>query len=266
MQLARILGSNYPYRTNIPVYDAALLADGELVMRHASWASGTSKYYITAYTGANTEAEDSIGVLQASSTKVKDSKENDKFYKIGSDGIPDAAISAGGNFLPCIVNPEATYFAFYDQTDAKSCTHAETAETTWQITSLEDNIDGGWLFTTDQADSSATYVGKIRYIKASASGSITCTAITVDTSTDYVKVLPIGHRLTGLNAEATGLTTTAAAGSGVYLDIMENWISHSALPREKMRFWDHDASDNLSNLVVEAEIVQLRHCYRAVVA
>jgi hypothetical protein len=270
MQLSRIHGSNYPYKMNVPVYDAATLVDGEMVMRHGSWHSSETKYYITAYTGANTEAEDSIGVLQASAANVQQVAnglgENDQFYKIGTDDIPDAAISAGGNFLPCVTNPGARYYAFYDQTDAQSCDNAESAETAWVIGSLEDNIDGGWLFTTDQADSSATYVGLLRYLTASAAGTATVAAVTVDTDTDYCKVLPLGHRLCGLNAESTGLTTTAAASSAVFLEVVENYLTHSASASEEMRYWDHDNLADLKRLKVEGEVVQLRHCWRAVVA
>ena len=267
MELARILGSNYPYKLNVPVCDAAALAEGEMVMRHGSWHSGENKFYITAYTSANTEAEDTIGVLCTSDAKAATHKENSDLYKIGSDGIADAAISAGGNFLPAIVNPEATYFCFYDQTAAQSCTTAISASTTWTITSLEDNIDGGWLFTTAQTDSATTYGGKLRYAAASASGSITTSvAVTVDTSTDFCKAFPIGHRITGLNAAATGFLTTIAAETGIYLEVIENWVEHSGSPKRAMRQWWHKGLDGLTNLKVEAEIVQLRHAWRAVVA
>ena len=268
MQLARIMSNNYPYRTYIPVYDAGAFVGGELVMRHASWHGGANKFYIEAYTNDNVEAEDSIGVLLMSTADGYASKENAKLYGLTAGTTTAVAISAGGNYLEAIVNPDATYFANYTAADAKSCTTAITASTTWTITSLEDNIDGGWLFTTNAADSSATYSGLIRYAAASASGSITtATAVTVDTSTDFVKVLPVGHRLTGLNTASTGLTTTIAAEDGVYLDIRENWITHSASGgRRPLRYWEHKGLDNLDQLKVEGEIVQLRHCFRAVVA
>lgn len=266
MELARIMSGNYPYRTYIPVYDAATLVAGEMVMRLAAWDSSANKYYITAYTGANTEAEDSVGILLVGSTDAYASKENAKLYNMAS-ATPSRSCDTGNNFLEAVVNPDATYYAFYDQTDAKSCSTAISASTTWTITSLEDNIDGGWLFTTTQADASATYDGLLRYLTASASGSCTVdSAVTVDTSTDYVKVLPIGHRLTGLNAESTGLTTTAAACSGIYLDVRENFLTHDAKPRMPLRKWNDQAGNGLKNIKVEAELVQLRHCYRAVVA
>lgn len=267
MELARIVGSNYPYKMNVPVYQsAAVMLDGEMIMRHGTWLTDLYKYYITAYVASNAEADDALGVLQAGSAKVADSKENAQFYKIGSDTYPDADIADGGNYLPCIVNPHAAYFAFYDQTTAKSCTAAETAETTWEIALLEDNISGGWLFTTDQADANATYVGKLRYIKTSpAAGSITCSAVTVDTSTDFCKVIPVGQRLTSLNTDATGLQTEIAAGDSVFLEPVENWISHSGSPEVQMRYWDHDNLDGLQDLKVRAEVMMVKHCWLDVV-
>ncbi len=264
MQLARLLGGNYPYRTYIPVYDASDLSDGELLMR-ASTFTGATGYYITAYTSDNVEAEDSIGITLSSSEAAYASKENAKLYNLAS-AVPSRDASTGFNFMEAIVNPDATYFAFHDQTTAKSVTTASTS-TTFTVASLEDNIDGGWIYTTDGTDSAATYAGSLRYISAAAAGSCTTTALTVDTSSDFIKVLPIGHRLTGLNAEATGMTTAIAAETGVYLTIRENWITHAASAgRELMRKWNHDSLDGLSNVLIEAEIAQLRHCYRAVVA
>lgn len=267
MELARIIGSNYPYILNVPVLESGAIAEGEMMMRHATWNSENTKYYISAYTSDNVEAEDTVGITQTSAVKAAAHKENAALYAIGSDGLPNATIAEGGNFLPCVVNPEATYFAFYDQTVAKSCTTVISASTTWTITSLEDNIQGGWLFTTDDTDANATYPGLLEYVEESpAAGSATmAVAVTVDTNTDFVKVLPIGHRLTGLNAAATGMTTAIAAETGVYLDILENWVSHSGSPKVRLRFWNHKGLRNLTQLKVDAELVQLRHCWNATV-
>ena len=266
MELARTFSGNYPFKANVPVYDAALLATDELVMRFATWHSGVSKFYITAYTASSAEAVDALGVLECGAVNAGDNKDNNTFYRIGTDDIPDAAISVGGNFLPCIINPDACYFAEYDQTDAIDQTGAVSASTTWAITSLEDNIDGGWLFTTKQKSSTATYSGLIRYATASAAGNITAdSAVTVDTSTDVVKVLPIGHRLNGLNAEATGLTTTAAASSAVQLDLRENYIQWQGSPEMELRYWNHRGMSDLGGLRVRGEVILLDHCYRQVV-
>jgi len=266
MHLSKEVGGNYPLRLNVPVYDAALIDLGELLMRHASWA-GTNKYYITAYSGADTEAEDTIGISQAKSTDLDDHKENSRFYKIGSDGYPDAAVSAGGNFMPVIANPHALYMAAYDQADAVSHTHAESG-TAITITSIEDNIDGGWIYTTDGTDSSATYEGELRYITADDGTDLTVdSTLTVDTSSDFIKLLPIGHRLVGLNAEATGLTSTAAASSTVYLEIVENWGKWRSAPTHPLRYWNDKGLSGLGGKLAtfSAEIAQLKHCWHYVV-
>lgn len=269
MNPARLLGGNVPFVLNVPVYDATTLVKGELVMRHASWGNEDYTYYITAYTGAATEAEDSLGILQASSADAYASKENAKLYNMAS-AVPSRGTGAGNNFLPAIVNPDATYFAFYDQTTAISVTTASTS-TTVTITSLEDDIDGAWLYTTEGTDSAATYKGLLRYLTASASGSCTIdSAATIDTSTDVIKILPLGHRTTELNTASTGLMTSAAGSStpGVFLDIMENWGRWASAPTHALRYWNDKGLSGLGGKLAtfEAEIVQLRHCYRAVVA
>lgn len=267
MELARILTGNFPLQaTAIPVYDAALLADGELLMRHASWHSGENKFWITAYTAGATEAEDTIGITRGSSTGIYNQmEENSSHYHLTSTA-PSVAISAGGNYMPAIINPHATYYAFWDQTDAINCSTAVSASTSWTLTSLENNIDGGWLYTTDGADSSATFVGELRYLTASAAGSCTAdSAITVDTSTDVIKMVPVGHRLVDLNAEATGLSTTAAASSTIYLEILENWITNGSHPREAMNYYDHKGLSGANPAIFYGEIIQLKHAYRAVV-
>ena len=266
MILSKTIGGNYPLKMNIQVYDAALLQKGELVMRHASWHAA-NKYYISAYVAGVTEAEDTIGVLEAGSVDATASKENGQIWHMNADALPDQSTSTGCNFLPAIVNPDAIYFAEYDQTDAVNQSVAVTASTAWACTTWEDNIDGAWLFTTTAADSAATYAGKLRYAVASAGGTVTTgVAVTVDTSTDVVKVLPSGHRITTLNAEATGLSTEIAAGDSIYLEVIENYVEFSGSPSVPLRYWKHKGLDGLKGLRVQAEIVQLRHAWRAVVA
>ena len=272
MELARLMGGNYPFKANIPVYDAATLAYGELVMRHATWHSNDEKYYISAYVATSaTEAEDTVGIIDACSVNASENKDNRNVYRIGVHSaawgvLPDGVAVDGWNFLPAIVNPDATYFAEYDQTDAINQTGAVAASTAWAVTNLEDDIEGAWLFTTRQASSTATYPGKLRYGTASAAGTLTVgVAVTVDTLTDIVKVLPIGHRLVALNAEATGLTTTAAAASTIYLEIRENYVQWQGSPEMEMRKWLHDGLDGLGGLRCRGEIIQLKHAYRQVV-
>ncbi len=263
MHLSRELGGNYPFRLNVPVLESALVDLGELMMRHTSWASSATKYYHTAYSAATTEAEDTIGVSQARSSDLANHPENNAFYKIGSDGLPNATNEEGSNFMPVIANPHALYYAFYDQADAISITTG-AATTTLTVSSLENHIDSGWMYTTDGTDSSATYVGSLRYLTASASGTATMdSADTTDTSSDIILLLPIGHRLTQLNAESTGLGTTAAAGAGLFLEVVENYGTWRSAPTHMLRFWNDKGLDGLGGKIArfEAEIVQLKHTW-----
>jgi len=268
MHLSKLMAGNYPFRTNVPAYDAALLDLGEMLMRHATMHQAAAGYYITAYTSSNAEAEDSIGICQAKSTDLVDHPENAALYGINADGLCDKTASTGFNFMPVIANPHAIYFAFYDQAAAQSCTHAENG-TAITITSIEDHLDGGWIYTTDGTDSSATYSGKLRYITADDGTDLTVdSTLQVDTSSDFIKIFPIGSRITGLNAAATGFLTTIAAETGIYLEVIENYGKWRQAPTHNLRYWNDKGLDGLGGKIAtfEAEIVQLRHCWHAVVA
>lgn len=95
----------------------------------------------------------------------------------------------------------------YDQTDTMAV--ASTSTTTVTITSLEDNIDGSWLYAV-----SGTGAGRLAFLTASASGSATSkTATGWDSTTVVIKILRFGHQLAKLNTAATKIGTDAAAGS-----------------------------------------------------
>ena len=267
MYLTQMLAGNFPFRTNVQAYDSALLDLGELLMRAATM-TGATGYYQTAYVGNNTEAEDTIGICQARSSDLVNHKENARFYSINSDGLPDKDASTGFNFMPVIANPEATYMAFYDQSDAVSFTHAENG-TAITITSIEDHLDGGWIYTTDGADADATYVGELRYITADDGTDLTVdSTLQVDTSSDFIKLVPWSHRFVGLNAEATGITSAAAASSTVFLEVIENYGRWRQAPTHKLRYWNDKGLSGLGGKIAifEAEIVQLKHCWRAIVS
>ena len=270
MQLARLLGGNVPYVCNIPVYDTGVMYKGQLVMRHANFHDQEYKQYINAYVSTSaTEAEDTIGILQANSADAYASKENAKLYNFSSTLCNSRVATTGFNWLPAIVNPDATYFAYYDQTLAKSCTTAVAASTTWVITLLEDDIEGAWLYTTEGTDSAATYKGKLRYLTVSSSGTTTIdSAVTVDTSTDFIKLLPIGHRFCPLNVTATGMNTIIAVATTVFLEVIENWGRWESAPTHALRYWNDKGLEGLGGKLAtfEAEIVQLCHTWSRVVA
>lgn len=267
MELARVLGSNYPYKTYVPVYDGTILAEGELLIRSSAMHQAATKYYLTGYAGSSAEGDDALGITCASSTASYASKENTLQFNLAS-AVPSKTASTGLNFMEAIVNPDACYFAFYDQADAVSHTHAE-AGTAITITSIEDHLDGGWIYSTDGTDSSATNAGQLRYITADDGTDLTVDSTYIcATTSDFIKILPIGHRFVGLNAEATGITSAAAASSTVTLENRENWISGPAFGgRKLMRYWNHKGLDGLGgkDVKIEGEIIMLRHCWKDIV-
>ncbi len=243
MRFAKMLNGGVPVVMDVPVYDSSSLAHGELVMRGAHGGT-TNSYYITAYTGNNTEAVAALGVLQETPSSVTKNASN------------------GFNYAKCIINPNAVYLAEYFQTSGNiiNATNASTS-TTVTITNLEDNIDGGWLYATDRVDSDATSAGSLRYLTASASGSCTIdSALTVDTTTDFIKILPVSHRLTALSSDALGLKSQAAAGSGVSLHILENYILKGGV-YAPLRYSEHAGLDGLDTATTKffAAIVLLDH-------
>lgn len=270
MTLARILDGNYPYITNVPVYDGAALVAGEMIMEDANFQSDATRYYITAAGATTAEAEQALGVLQAGDDDALASKENSKAYGINADSLPDDTAAEGFNFLPCIVNPEALYFAFIDQADAVSCTSTVSASTTFTLTAVQQDTDAGWVYTTAVTDTSATNSGQLRYITEDSTNYLTvATAVTADSSTDIVWVFPIGFDSIGLNAEATGIrpggtgATPALSASGTTdIKVFEQWITHAHAPKHKLRYWNDKGLDNLDKVQLEQEIVMFVHSLR----
>lgn len=149
-------------------------------------------------------------------------------------GICKEAVSTS---VDCAVNGTAWKFADveisdrysvlqldYDQSDTMAV--ASTSGTTVTITSLEDNIDTSWLYST--------VTKTLFFIDTSASGSCTTKTATGWTSADTViKILRIFHPLVKLNSAATGLGTDAAAGSWTVC-VLENWFEDTGYPLQML--------------------------------
>jgi hypothetical protein len=67
--------------------------------------------------------------------------------------------------------------------------------------------------------------------------------------------------LTALNAGATDLLSAAAAGSGVSLCIVENYIGGRDRALEPLRAEVHEGVDYGSNAKVYADIIQINHLW-----
>jgi hypothetical protein len=106
-----------------------------------------------------------------------------------------------------------------DSADLITCTQAVTT-TTMTVGSLEDNIDGAFIYVV-----SGTGAGQTNYLTASAAGSCTLKAAfatSLDTTSKFIKIIPRFHKLAVFNSAVTKLSSTAAAGSTpvLVLDIL----------------------------------------------
>lgn len=236
---------------DVLLYDAASIAKGELVMLGSTDPDSNADHgvaYITAYTGDSSEAVDALGVCLEDVTPTT---------------LPGGEVA--GNYGKVTINPGAVYLAEYSQAAANDIALTEAwSTTTLTITSLEDDIDTGWIYGSSQSSTSG-FEGQLRYIAASASGSCTLSnaPTTAGTTSDTViKILPVNHRLTALTADATGLLSDAAAGSGVSLHIVENYIqSKKIYNMTPLRRFNHSNLDSLNEGRFYADVALLDHVY-----
>lgn len=94
--------------------------------------------------------------------------------------------------------------------DLITCTQAVTT-TTMTVTSLEDDIDAGFIYVV-----SGTGAGQTNYLTASASGSCTLKAAfgtSLDTTSKFVKILPRFHQFGSLTTDGVKLASQAIVGA-----------------------------------------------------
>ena len=105
--------------------------------------------------------------------------------------------------------PGCLVAAEYDQTDTMAVASATSTVAT--VSSIEDNIDGGWLYVV-----SGTGIGQLLFIMDSAAGTagyVSASTTTLDNTSTLIKILPISHSLLKMNATCDKLGTDAAAGT-----------------------------------------------------
>lgn len=143
---------------------------------------------------------------------------------IGVTCEPDSNTSAGGDSKQdgtaytrkkLIINPSCVYQCELTDPTTTAIAVASTSGTTVTITSLEDDIDGGWLWGSD---------GLVQWIATAAAGSCTTKASTAWTSSTKVsRLLPLYKILLDLNTAGTKLLPAAAIGTGKVI-VLENYI------------------------------------------
>lgn len=227
MRFFRRIGGGEPFVMDVPVYDATDLVKGELVM--LSDHAGADGHCFIASTGATGEQ---LGALQEDA----------------SGETADA--STGYAYAKCIINPDATYLAEWSQRtgDIITANISASTGTTLTITSLEDDIDAGWVYVTDNLGT-CTGAGQLRYLTASASGSCTLdSAATIGTDSDIIKIAPTWHHLLDANDPFTHLESAAAAGGAVRTVNIENYVQKRGRFKglEPLRYSRHRGLNNLN--------------------
>lgn len=249
-----------PIERYVPVYDAALIDVGELLMKGVTDPDSGADHsvaFVTAFVASNAMCVDALGIsLQKRNTSGPDPA-------ITGDAVSVATLPDTSNppYNKAIINPGAVYLAEYDQSDTMAV--ASTSSTTFTVTSLQDDIDTGWIYMVTSAVSGND--GNLRQLTASASGSATMDSALAggnETSGTAIKILPVNHKLVDLNAEATGLATDAAANDCVSLVNIENFLKDDGISFQPLRARKHRGLNLTNNAKFFSAIALLDHVYK----
>jgi hypothetical protein len=250
MQFHYDLTGAEPIVRDVPVYDASTTASfvkGELLMLGATDPDSDADQgisFITAYVSASAnEGVDALGTIL--------------------ETVANAAALYNGAapaYAKAIINPFAVYLCEYSQAAADdTAITTGGVSTSLTITSIEDDIEGGWAYFPLAAGAAK---GKLRFITEATTNTLTVdSAITTTTADTIIKILPVNHRLTSLNAGATALLTKAAAGSTVTFHIAENYIQSDGHGLQPLRPTTHAGLNSLTNARFYADLVMLDHVY-----
>jgi hypothetical protein len=266
-----------PIIRDVQMFDAASISSGEFIMQAATAATKCS--FITGVTGSNAEMVNGLGIAMETITTagtisgitqgvastgnyLRPSKPFDTGVSIAT------TVAAGARYGKALINPMAVYTVEYSQLtgDTPQATTNEAADTTITMTAIEQGIDGGWIYSTSLSPVVAEQ-GQLRYVSAANVNTLTYLTAATYTggSTKIVKILPVNHELTTLTADAQKLASQLAAGSGISLKIVQNFITpdgRGPAAMEVLRPKLHDTSKQLSDVVkFYADVRLINHCY-----
>lgn len=200
---------NSEYLLNLPVYGAAAdIARGAFVKPGVT--AGTDNGMLIAAT-ASANHLNVLGRLME-----------------GLDySVEGQSLMAGTAFITkpvmLAINGAKLFEIEYSQLAADDVATTQTVTTTTAtVTSLEDDIDGAFLYVTDGDGE-----GQTNYLTASAAGSCTLKAAfgtSLASGDTFIKILPRFHSLLALSADGTMLRSQAAAGAWVEAKIIDNFI------------------------------------------
>lgn len=229
-------GHSEIYR-DIPVFGAAAdLEEGAVVIRGAT--PGTNQPFAILGTGALTDV---LGVMMEEHVNTVSGDDSN----VGGTNYTRKKV---------LINPFAVFEAEYDQADTMAV--VSTSTTTVTITSLEDNIDGGYVYAVG-----GTGLGRLAFITASAAGSCVTKETTAwDSTTTLIKILPLFHQLIKISNAGRSLGTDAAAGTGE-VTILENLIQADSIGKATLDPKKHSGLTGLNdkNVKFYAELIFRNH-------
>ena len=163
------------------------------------------------------------------------------FSEVGDSAPEDVVTHVLGrvNFL----YPGTILAAEYDQSDTETADGGSSG-TTLTVTSLEDNIDSSWIYVV-----SGDAIGQLHYVDSSASGSCTFGSTpTTDlgTADTFIKILRRGHALIKLNTARAQIGTDAAAGSGQFRVLVNQYQAKGTNGWEDLDPTKHDGLTGLN--------------------
>lgn len=214
----RVSSGYAPVKIKVPILTAADIAQGAVIMA-----------------GATGETDLGVAILGASAAT------NSLGLTTGPwdyDTLGTSAVTgATWKFMEVeLFDRYAPVWVEYDQSDTMAV--ASTSGTTVTISSLEDNINGSFLYAV-----AGTGAGKLAFVQDSAAGScVSKTATGWDSTTTVIKILRFGHGLAKLNSAATKIGTDAAAGSWT-IAVLETYIEAVGIP---LQLIDPSKHDNLT--------------------
>lgn len=200
-----------PYIVQYPAYGGgANIEEGAVVVKGAT--PGTNQGFVILPANLASNLANVVGVIGAQNANT-------------SAGVDNIQAGTVYSTKPVMINPDAIYLAEYSQAAGDLLTVVSTSGTTVTIASLEDDIDGGWLYAV-----AGTGIGQLQYITTAAAGSCTTkTATGWDNTTRVIKILPRFHENAILSDAGRKLGTQAAVGGTGYV-VLENMIEADSVP------------------------------------
>lgn len=277
MYLDRLISGNVPFVTNLPVYLATVasgLRKGAFVVGGATGSGGSMTLSVatTASIAANCAGVLNIGSKEAYDDPAdgQDDATSAKSFRVQSDYIADRTWSAGNDWLPTIVNPDALYMALYSTTTAgatvsDTITEGITASTGTLIT-ITGVVDGqnvgGFIYSHDvNSTGTPTFSKSLRFfgnvVASSSIGLLTAMNISADSS--LIRSTTPGGKVSVVDTSGRFLRSAGGtSGIGLVLQLVmtkDNYGQHDAAPMHPLRQWVDDGLDSLESFRMYGQVI-----------